>query len=196
MGLSGVVVWLAGRPRLPAWPKSLRRADLLTVHRDWSGALSLLILIEVATGAALIYDAALRQALHVPAPAIPTVTVADAPPDLAAMVEGVRRRFPGARIEQIVAPGEPRRPFEIGLLQPGDAGSATAYVGPDGTVAAIVQDRTPPLRTRVMNAFGAVHYGSAFGPLAKPFLVLSGLGLGLTSLAGAWSFLLRPRRRS
>ena len=198
LAATGLVVWFTGRPRLGTLPRSLARRELLATHRDWSGLIAALLLLQAATGAATIFTEPFRALLGggsgQPAPAAPASA---GPPDWPAILRTARSARPGAEVRSVGWSGAPDSAYEVGMRQPTDVspgGETVVYVSAGGALLGARDGASRPAGDRIVDLLVGLHTGAWLGPVAKPVLVLTGGGLTILSLLGLLAFLQRWRR--
>lgn len=200
--LTGVVVWVPAwrATRLRIWPRSGRRHDLVSSHRNLGLMAAIPILIFAGTGAGMVFNEPTQALLAPgapPAPEAPAVGTGDI--DWTVALAAAQARYPDAVIRMAGWPAEPGKPAQIRLRQPGEwhpNGRTRVLIDPatSGVVQTLdAQTLAPGLRA--INAFYPVHAGMVGGWLYETVTVLSGVALAALGVIGTWSFLIKPRRR-
>jgi uncharacterized iron-regulated membrane protein len=149
---------------------------LLQVHR-WAGlTAALLILLQAATGAVLVFRTDLAELID---PAGMTRASAAGAAPLSRIVEAGRARYPGFGVEKVVFPQTSRGVHLVHLL---DTRGSSRYVSVDPGTA-------QPLRAGGVWAFPAeallqVHYRLLSGRVGLALMMLSGLSLLVIAATG------------
>jgi len=199
MGLSGLVLflpaWRGFAPRL--WPATGARRDLIVVHKTLGVFLLIPLLVQTATGAAMAFEGPLRHGLGLdgaPPPLQAQGPVAG-PAPWTRVLQAAERAAPGAKILGVSKPwGVGEGIYKVEVSSSG-AGETTLMI--DASVGRALAPRPVPRRglaAQVMDGLLAVHSGAWGGLPARIALALAAVGLGATSLVGAWSFVLKRRR--
>jgi uncharacterized iron-regulated membrane protein len=202
MVLSGLVIWA---PTVKAfslrlWPRSADRRDLLSAHRNLGVVLALLLLVQLPTGIGMAFPQAFRALVAAEAPPAPPA-VADKPGQPARwsrIVDAAQARFPLATVRTARAPNDPGGPYVVGLQQAGDLnpeGSTAVYLTAEGQVVAISDERKLNAGARLADDLLGIHSGAYGGLAARIAVALTGIGLAMLGVFGAWSYLQHLRRR-
>lgn len=200
--VTGLVVWAPAwrATRLRVWPRSGRRGDLVSSHRNLGLISALPILIFCLTGAGMVFNDQARALLAPNAPEPPpTPVVGTSDIDWPAALAAAQARFPDATLRMASWPAGPGKPASIRLKQPGEwhpNGRTTVLIDPATSGVVRAADAQALTRgERVLHAIYPVHAGSVGGWFYKWVTVLSGLALAVLGGVGTWSFLIKPRRR-
>lgn len=200
--LTGVVVWAPAwrATRLRVWPRSGRRGELVSSHRNLGLITAVPVLIFCLTGAGMVFHDQARALLAPnappppPAPAVGTGDI-DWPVALAA----AQARFPEATLRMASWPQAPGEPASIRLKQPAEwhpNGRTRVLIDPaTSRVAQVLDAQTLSPGERALHAIYPIHAGSVGGWLYEWITVLSGLALAALGIVGTWSFLIKPRRK-
>ena len=200
--LTGLVVWVPAwrATRLRLWPKSKRRADLVSSHRNLGLITAVPILVFCLTGAGMVFNDQARALLapNAPEPPPPPV-VGTGDINWPAALLAAQARFPDATLRMASWPAGPGKPASIRLKQPGEwhpNGRTTILIDPatSGIVRA-TDAQTLTRGERAVHAIYPLHAGSVGGWLYEWVTVLSGLALAALGGVGTWSFLIKPRRK-
>ena len=200
--LTGLVVWApawrATRARI--WPRSTRRGDMVSSHRNLGLFAALPILVFCVTGAGMVFNDT-AQALLSPGAPPPTEPPRAGTGDIdwpTALV-AAQARFPDATLRSVRWPAAPGKPATVRLRQPQEwHPNGRTYVQIDpatGTVVQVTDAQSLPRGIRLTHAFYPVHAATIGGWPYKLVSALSGLALVLLGGLGTWSFLFRPRRK-
>lgn len=200
--LTGLVVWAPGwrASRLRIWPRSGRRGDMVSSHRNLGLITALPVLLFCLTGAGLVFHDQARALLAPGAPPAP-----DGPPvgrgdiDWPVALAAAQQRFPTATLRMAGWPSAPGKPASIRLKQRGEwhpNGRTTVLIDPatSRVVQVIDAQRLQP-GLRATNALYPIHAASIGGWPYRILTALSGLALAALGGIGTWSFLIKPRRR-
>ena len=202
LALTGVVVWAPAwrATRLRIWPRSTRRAELVSSHRNLGLITAVPILIFCLTGAGLVFNSQARMLLAPDAPEPPPPpAVGSGDIDWPAALVAAQARFPDATVRMASWPAAPGEPALVRLKQPGEwhpNGRTRALIDP--ATSRVVQTSDAQALTRgerLVHAIYPVHAGTVGGWLYEWVTVLSGLALAALGGVGTWSFLFKPRRR-
>lgn len=200
--LTGLVVWAPAwrATRLRIWPKSGRRADMVSSHRNLGLITALPILVFCLTGAGLVFYSQ-AQALLAPGapppPEPPAVGTGDI--DWPVALAEAQARFPTATIRMAGWPSAPGKPASIRLKQPGEwhpNGRTTILIDPaTSRVVQVTDAQRLASGLRATHALYPIHAASVGGWPYRIVTAFSGLALALLGGVGTWSFLVKPRRK-
>ncbi|MGV8929803.1 MAG: PepSY-associated TM helix domain-containing protein [Brevundimonas sp.] len=200
--LTGLVVWAPAwrATRLRVWPRSKRRADMVSSHRNLGLITAVPILIFCLTGAGLVFHDQARAILAPGAPLPPEPpTVGTGDIDWPLALAEAQARFPAATLRMAGWPAAPGKPASIRLKQPGEwhpNGRTTVLIDPaTSRVVQVTDAQRLPSGLRATNALYPVHAASVGGWPYRLVTALSGLALALLGGVGTWSFLIKPRRK-
>lgn len=207
--LTGLVVWVPAwrATRLRVWPRSARRGELVSSHRNLGLMTAVPILVFCLTGAGMVFNEQARALLapNAPEPPPPPV-VGNGDIDWPAALAAAQARFPDATLRMASWPAAPGKPASVRLKQPAEwhpNGRTTVLIDPATSgVARATDAQTLTLGERAVHAIYPLHAGSVGGWVYEGVTVLSGLALAALGGVGLWAFLghrlgraARPRRR-
>ena len=200
--LTGLVVWAPAwrATRLRIWPKSGRRADMVSSHRNLGLIAALPILVFGLTGAGLVFYAQSQSLLAPGAPPPPEAPVVGSGDiDWPAAFAEAQARFPTAPIRMAGWPSAPGKPASIRMKQPGEwhpNGRTTLLIDPaTSRVVQVTDAQRLPSGLRATHALYPIHAASVGGWPWRIVTALSGLALAVLGGIGTWSFLIKPRRK-
>lgn len=209
--LTGLAIWVPAwrATRWRVWPRSARRGELVSSHRNLGLITAVPVLIFCLTGAGMVFHDQARALLASNAPeAAPPPMVGTGDIDWPAALAAAQARFPDATLRMASWPAAPGKPASIRLRQPGEwhpNGRTTVLIDPatSGVVRA-VDAQTLTSGERAVNAIYPLHAGAVGGWLYETVTVLSGLALAALGGVGLWAFLSHrlsrrgrsPRRRA
>lgn len=201
--LTGLVVWAPAwrATRLRIWPRSARRGELVSTHRNLGLITAAPVLIFCLTGAGLVFHDQARALLAPNAPeAPPAPEVGTGDIDWPAALAAAQARFPDATLRMAGWPAAPGEPASIRLKQPGEwhpNGRTRVLIDPTTSrVVHTLDAQTLTQGERAIHAIYPLHAGSVGGWLYEWVTVLSGLALAALGGVGTWSFLIKPRRKA
>lgn len=205
MVVSGLIIWAPAARSFAwrVWPSSAARRDLLGQHRDLGVLLALPIIGVSLTGAAMVFPDQgrwLMNVLTVSRPTPPPAPVAQAGDvDWVAAVQGAASAFPGAAPRMAVWPNGPDKPAALRLRRPTEwhpNGRTSVSINPatGAVIGAVDAERLTP-GERAFNAVYPLHAAKVGGRVWDVMAALTGIGLAVLSVVGAFAFLRRPRRR-
>jgi uncharacterized iron-regulated membrane protein len=199
MGISGLVLvvpaWRSLSLRL--WPRSTARRDLLALHRTLGVILVIPLLLQTGTGAAMVFEGPLKHVLGQDAaepPPLKAQAVVTGPAPWPRILAAAATTAPDAQIADVSAPWTPDGLYQVNLSRPGQA---VTHVLVDASIGRVVQPPPAPppsLGARVFEGLLLVHSGAWGGLPTRIILAIAALGLGSSSLVGAWAFLQARRR--
>lgn len=203
--LTGLVVWVPAwrATGLRVWPRSTRRGELVSSHRNLGLITALPILIFCLTGAGMVFNGQARALLAPNAPEPPPPpAVGTGDIDWPAALAAAQARFPDATLRMAGWPAEPGKPASVRLKQPGEwhpNGRTTVLIDPATSgIVRVTDAQTLTPGERAIHAIYPLHAGSVGGWLYKWVTVLSGIALAALGGVGLWAFLgqrLRRKRR-
>lgn len=203
--LSGLGIWAPTwrtfRARL--WPRSIRRGDLVSTHRNLGVLFAIPIVLFCATGAVIVFSGITGKVLArvlpaaVAAPKVSGAGVGDI--DWPRALAAAQTRAPDGRLSLVFWPAWPGAPAVVRLAQPGDwrgADHAIVLIDPatSGVLFAADQESVS-LGAGVQSAFDPLHAASIGGRPYDLLALVSSLALTGLGVLGLWSFLIKPRRR-
>lgn len=201
--LTGLVVWTPAwrASRLRIWPRSTRRTDLVSSHRNLGLMAAVPILIFCLTGAGMVFSGQTRALLAPGAPEPPPPpAVGTGDIDWPAALAAAQARFPDAALRMASWPAAPGKPVVIRLKQPGEwhpNGRTRVLIDPaDSRVVQVLDAQALTPGERLIHALYPIHAGAVGGWLYEWVTVLSGLALAALGAVGTWSFLVKPRRKA
>ncbi len=203
--LTGLVIWFpswrafAGR----LWPRSARRRDLVSAHRDTGMIFLIPVFTLCLTGGAIIFH---EQSQALMTAAFPGGTKAPRPPeagtgdiDWPRALASAQARFPDSALRMGVWPAKAGAPAVIRLRQAGEwhpNGRTLVYIDPATSQAiGALDSRALAPGMRAYNAFYPLHAASVGGRAYDIVIFASGLALAGLGGVGLWSFLIKPRQR-
>lgn len=204
--LTGLVVWVPAwrATHWRVWPRSARRGELVSSHRNLGLITAVPVLIFCLTGAGMVFHDQARALLapNAPEPPPPPV-VGTGDIDWPAALAAAQARFPDATLRMASWPSAPGKPASIRLKQPGEwhpNGRTTVLIDPATSgIARTVDAQKMTGGERAVNAIYPLHAGAVGGWLYEWVTVLSGVALAALGGVGLWAFLRhrlgRKRRR-
>jgi uncharacterized iron-regulated membrane protein len=202
MALSGLIIWAptARGFSLRLWPRSSAPADVLSAHRNIGILVVLLLLLQFTTGAGMVFEDKVQRLLGGrEIKTWPTEQVAVRAPDWSAIVAGLQRAYPQARIRTLYGAGKPGDAYMAYLQPRGDVdakGRVTVFVDGGGRILDVAPPPAPGLGARITHTFFGIHSGDYAGAPSRYLAAASGLGVSLLAVLGAWSFLAKRLRRT
>lgn len=204
---SGLVLWWRTRRTFAfrLWPARLTRSAIVRQHRDLGVVAAPLLLLSLATGAAMVFPAQ-AEALLAPwsGPSQPEQVShepqsvdGEAPWD--AVLKEAVRRFPDAELRRLQFPSAPGEPLVLRMRQPFEwTPNGRTYLRFDTTDAGLLEIEDPA-RSAAAQTFQAkfypLHSGKVGGWAWKLALTFSGLVLGLLGGLAVFSFWLKKPKR-
>lgn len=202
--VTGLILWWPTRRmfQFRLWPKAARRAAIVHHHRDLGAWVAPLLILSLATGAAMNlkwFSQALRAPFSPPA----VMEAASAPPkikggklaadlDWAKVIGAAQARFPGAEVRTIALPAKAGGLIQIRLRQRSEwlpNGRSVAWFDPaDGRLVASRDALALPLGSRLANADYPLHAAKVGGLAYRLVMTVSGLALGLLGGLAVVSF--------
>lgn len=194
--LTGLVVWAPAwrATRWRVWPRSARRGELVSSHRNLGVMTALPVLVFCLTGAGMVFHDQARALLapNAPEPAPPPV-VGTGDIDWPAALAAAQARFPDATLRMASWPSAPGKPASIRLKQPGEwhpNGRTTVLIDPATSgIARVLDAQGLTGGERAVNAIYPIHAGAVGGWLYETATVLAGLALAGLGGVGLWAFL-------
>ena len=214
--LTGLILWWPTRRvfHLRVWPRTMTRAGIMHHHRDLGALLAPLLILSLATGAAMNLKW-FSEALRAPFSSTATMAKASTPPkikggplakdlDWIKVVSQAKARFPGAEVRIITLPAKAGGLIQIRMRQQAEwLPNGRSMVWFDPTTGAMVASRDAqslPLGSRLANLDYPMHAAKVGGLPYRLVMTVSGLAL---TLLGALSVVTfwgnpsgRPRRAS
>jgi uncharacterized iron-regulated membrane protein len=195
-GLSGLLLWLLGNPRLStlfAVSLSLTRRTPRELHRAFGVVAAILLALEAFTGLWLCFPQTMRGMLAVVMP----VTQEARPPrakspggkaTFGTLIAAAHTALPDGRIREIRLP-EGSGPVQVRMWLPGDfralGNNVVSVSGADGRVLAVERYTERSASNRIIQAMAGLHYDewggltfrvlSAVAGLITPLLYISGI---------------------
>ncbi len=187
-------------------PRSTKRRDLLSSHRNLGILAALPLIVMALTGAGMIFPDAAKALMLAgrtsPAPLRMATAVDTSETDWLALFQTAQDEFPDATIRGVTMASGQGDAVRIRMRQPAEwQPNGRTYISADPATATILSvtnalSATPG--TQAFNAFYPIHSGRlGEGYSARIYdLVLAIIGLSLTvlGLVGAYAFLTKPRR--
>jgi uncharacterized iron-regulated membrane protein len=201
--LLGIVLWAPAARGFSwrIWPRSIRRRDLLTQHRNLGVIATLPILLLTLTGAAMVFPDAAKAALawllpsgSAAAPVTPAMGTEHAgAPELADWPEVLERAqgtFPQATLRIASWPDE-QGVVSIRLKQPAEwhPNGRTRVTIAGGRVVETHDATQDPLPARAYNALYPLHASRVGGRPYDLLAAFAGISLPLLAIVGLWTFL-------
>lgn len=205
MVLTGLIVWIPAWRSFAwrMWPKSVRRRELLSAHRDLGIIFAAPVFVFCLTGGAIIFHDETRalltaifphEAEEVFAPP-PGVGDIDWPRALAA----AQAAFPDAQLRMATWPAQPGDPVSVRLKLPAEwhpNGRTVVKIDPaTGTVLEATSAQDLGTALRLSNAIYPIHAAFVGGRAYDLATFLSGLALAGMGGFGLWSFVVKPRKK-
>jgi uncharacterized iron-regulated membrane protein len=207
--LSGLyAVWPARRSLgTKVLPKSTKRRDLLSSHRNLGVFAAPPLIVMALTGTGMIFpDAAkaLMLASRTSPAAVETAIAAESgETDWQSLFLAAQAEFPDAAIRGVTMARGDLSLLRVRMRQPAEwnpNGRTYVAIDPAGTTVLSVENAlSAPAGIRTFNAFYSIHsgrLGQGYGARLYDFVVATiGLSLTILGLVGAYAFLTKPRRR-
>ncbi len=203
--LTGLYIWLPAARSFAwrAWPRSGKRRDLLSNHRDLGVLFAAPLLVIVVTGVGMIWSAEARAVLNFVAgsrsiaqPAAPRAGEGEV--DWAKAMAGAEAAFPGAEPRILSWPDSPGDPASLRMRQPGEwhpNGRTVVYIDPATSAVLETRDAHALSRgDRMGNAIYPLHAAFVGGRIYDAITFLTGVALTWLGLLGAWTFLTKKAR--
>lgn len=205
--LTGFVIWLPAWRSFAwrIWPRSPRRRELVSVHRDTGMIFLAPVLMLCLTGGAIIFyepTQALMTAAFPGGAAAPKEKpkVGSGDVDWPKALAAAQARFPEATLRMAIWPSTPGAPAVVRMRQPGEwhpNGRSQVMIDPaTSRVVRALDSRALAPGMRAYNTFYPLHAASIGGRLYDALIFASGLALASLGGFGLWSFLVKPRRRA
>ncbi len=204
--LTGLVVWAPvwRSSRLRFWPRSARRGDLLSTHRNLGLVFAIPVFVFCLTGGAMIFFKTTQSLLNkaFPGPA-PEEFFPPADPgkiDWVKALTNAQAAFPKATLRVAIWPQFSSSPAEIRMKQPGEwtpDGATKVLIDPvNSQVLGVVDAQTLSRGRRLNGAIYPLHTAYVGGRAYDALAFASGLAMAALGALGLWSFIIKPRRRS
>lgn len=204
-------VWPARRSLgMSVLPKSTKRRDLLSSHRNLGIWVALPMLVMSLTGAGMVFSTQTKALLSLgsgpPSPVTrttaSTTTMADRI-DWQTLLANAQAEFPDAALRGVTLLPNGKTSARVRLRQPAEwQPNGRTYIDVDTASSAIlaVDDAlAAPPSIQAFNAFYPVHsarLGHGFAGRLYDFVIAAtGLGLFLLGMVGTYAFLTKPRRK-
>ncbi len=211
LALAGVVLWWPTRRsfrlrRVPA--QSLRRGELLRMHRDFGILSAVSVVLFSATAAGVIFypqaSAILNGLFSERAPDALTVTAAANIPEPGAPTEDqvtvAMAALPQARLIAYYPPSDSRalHYFRFRHLdEPHPNGRSAVYLRPgENFVAQVIDASQAPAGERAAQFLYPLHAAMIGGKAYTAFAIASAVAIGVIALSGPLAYLRRRSRRS
>lgn len=202
MVVTGLIVWLPAARSFTCrvWPRSTRRRDLLTQHRNLGVIAAGPLMLLTLTGAAMVFPDAAKSVLawalpSDPAPA-PAVAVAGATDqatgqavDWPAALRLAQGEFPEATLRIIGWPdGSGTVSIRLRQAVEWHPNGRTRVELSGGTVVATHDAAEDPLSARAYHALYPLHASRIGGRAYDLVAAVAGISLAVLSLVGLWTF--------
>ena len=191
--VTGSILWWRTRRtfRFRLWPARMTPSAIVRQHRDIGIVTAPLLLLSMATGAAMIFTPLGPWIDKAPVPVAPTLN----PPeriDWHAIIDDAHRRFPDAAIRRIQYARKPHAPVIVRLAQRFEwtpNGRSYVYFDPaSARMLAASDPRTGSTAARLQEKFYPVHAARVGGIVWKLAMTLSGLVLTLLGSLAVYGF--------
>ncbi|MCY1646581.1 PepSY-associated TM helix domain-containing protein [Caulobacter sp. SL161] len=209
--LTGLILWWPTRRmfHLPLWPRKMTRAGIVHHHRDLGALLAPLLILSLATGAAMNLKW-FSQALRAPFSSPTTMEQASAPPKIKGgelakdlnwtkVIGQAQARFPGAEMRIITLPAKPGGLIQIRMRQQAEwlpNGRSMVWFDPaDGAMVASRDAQSLPLGSRIANLDYPLHAAKVGGLPYRLVMTASGLALTLLGALAVVTFWRNPSGR-
>jgi len=205
LAVTGLVIWFPSWRvfgwRL--WPRSGRRRDMISAHRDTGMIFLIPTFVLCLTGGAIVFN---KESQAIMTAAFPGGIEPPKPPragqgdvDWPAALAAAQARFPNATLRMAAWPAKPGAPATIRMRQAGEwhpNGRTVVYVDPaTSQPIGALDSRALAPGMRAYNAFYPLHAASVGGRAYDIVVLASGLALAGLGGVGLWSFLVKPRQR-
>ncbi|WP_309644122.1 PepSY-associated TM helix domain-containing protein [Phenylobacterium sp.] len=203
--LTGLIIWLPSWRAFAwrLWPRSARRRDLVSAHRDTGMIFLIPTFVLCLTGGAIIFH---DQSQALMTAAFPGGVTPPKPPkaglgdiDWPVALSAAQARFPTATLRMVGWPAKAGAPATIRMRQAGEwhpNGRTVVYIDPATSQAiGALDSRALAPGMRAYNAFYPLHAASVGGRTYDIAIFASGLALAGLGGVGLWSFLVKPRQR-
>lgn len=207
--LSGLyAVWPARRSLgVHILPRSAKRRDLLSSHRNLGVFAALPLIVMALTGTGMIFPDAAKALMLAgrtsPAAVETAIAAGSGETDWQSLFLAAQAEFPDAAIRGVTMASGNAGAVRIRLRQPGEwqpNGRTSISAAPASATILSIEDAlsaTPGVQG--FNAFYPIHsgrLGEGYGARIYDLLLATiGLGLTMLGLVGAYAFLTKPRRR-
>lgn len=205
--VTGIYIWLPAARSFAwrVWPRSGKRRDLLSNHRDLGILFAAPLMVLVLTGAGMIYSSEARVVLNFLAnstgggPAAPPPRAGEGEIDWAKALTAAQAEFPDAAPRILSWPDNPGDPVSLRMRQPGEwhpNGRTVVYLDPATSGVLEVRDAHALSRgDRMGNAIYPLHAAFVGGRIYDAVSFLTGLALSWLGMLGAWTFITKRARR-
>lgn len=205
LAVTGLIVWapawrsFAGR----MWPRSSRRRDLLSAHRDLGIVFAAPVFVFCLTGGAIVFNEQTKALLSAIFPHQPQEVFAPPPGrgdvDWPKALAAAQAAFPQAQLRMASWPAQPGDPVSIRMKLPAEwhsNGRTVVKIDPaSSTVLEATSAQGLGTAARISNALYPIHAAFVGGRLYDLVTFLSGLALAAMGGFGLWSFVIKPRRK-
>jgi len=202
--VTGLILWWPARRmfHLRLWPRLMKRAAIVHHHRDLGVLVAPLLILSLATGAAMNLKW-FSTALRAPFSSAAVMEKASAPPkikggklakdlDWIQVIGAAQARYPGAEVRVIALPAKAGGLISIRLRQRAEwlpNGRTQAWFDPaDGKMVATRDALALPLGSRIANADYPLHAAKVGGLAYRLVMTLSGAALTLLGTLAVVTF--------
>lgn len=210
MAVTGLALWWPLRRRFRArsfWPRDIRRATLLGLHRDVGAIASPLIVLFALSGAGVVFYGASRVLLNgifgnSPADTARPAVAATAPVDLpdAGLIEQAKAAMPGARMMSYYPPPEGGAVHYFRMRQVGEVhpnGRSMIFIDANtGTVLEAIDATRQAPGERASQWLYPLHAARLGSEAYRLLAVLVAVALGAMAFTGPVTWLQMRRRKT
>lgn len=201
MVMLGIYLWLrtANLFAFNAFPKSFKRRDIITHHRNLGIIFAIPILLISFSGASMIFDDFAKSTIAIftqikPQKSKP-IEIENGiitPQTILTGYEIAQNEFKNSSVRYIILPQKPNAPLNIRLKQPKEwHPNGRTIVSIDynkAKIAKVFDAQNIDLTSRIYNSLYPLHSGKTGGIFYKILITLSGLVLFMLSIFSAFSF--------
>lgn len=205
MILTGLIVWFPAWRSFDwrMWPRSNRRRELLSAHRDVGVVFAVPVFVFCLTGGAIIFHDETRALLTAIFPHQPEEVFAPPPGrgdvDWPTALAAAQAVYPQAQLRMASLPAEAGDPVSIRMKLPSEwhpNGRTVVKIDPETSmVLEAISAESLGTAARISNGIYPVHAAFVGGRLYDLVTFLSGLALAGMGGFGLWSFVIKPRKK-
>lgn len=205
MVLTGLIVWFPAWRSFAwrMWPRSGRRRELLSAHRDVGIVFAVPVFVFCLTGGAIVFHDETRALLLAMFPHEPEEVFAPPPGtgyiDWPKALAAAQAAFPDAQLRMASFPAQPGDPVSIRMKLPAEwhpNGRTVVKIDPaTSTVLEATSAQSLGTAARISNAIYPIHAAFVGGRAYDVVTFLSGLALAGMGGFGLWSFVVKPRKK-
>lgn len=205
LALTGLIVWAPAWRSFGwrLWPRSTRRRELLSAHRDLGIVFAAPVLVFCLTGGAIVFNDQTKALLTAIFPHQAPELFAPPPGrgdiDWPKALAAAQAAFPDAQLRMASWPARPGDPVSIRMKLPAEwhpNGRTVVKIDPaSSTVLEASSAEGLGTALRISNAIYPIHAASVGGRAYDLVTFLSGLALAGMGGFGLWSFVVKPRRK-